>query len=106
MIQIDIKANRPESIDPKMEIDYFVQSTDIQDTIKELCEGKHILIEKIYSDGLNLLNGLQSYLKNIYPMYSFQDKREFRSQYKKLSNLILIRVKDNKLAVKKAPYIG
>ena len=106
MIQIDIKVNRPELIDPTVETDYFAQNSDVQYAIKELCEGKHILIEKIYSNGLNLLNGLQAYLKNIYPTYSFQDKRAFRSEYRKLSNLILIRVKDNKLDVKKAPYIG
>jgi len=106
MIQIDIKVNRPELIDLKVETDDFAQNSDVPYAIKELCEGKHILIEKIYSNGLNLLNGLQAYLKNIYPTDSFQDQRVFRSEYRKLSNLILIRVKDNKLDVKKAPYIG
>jgi len=106
MIQTDIKANRPEPIDPKSETGYFSQNTDIQDTIEELCKGKHILIEKIYSNGLELLNELKSYLKNIYHTDSFQDKRAFRSEYRKLSNLILIKVKEKKLAVKKAPSIG
>lgn len=106
MINTDIKVNRPESIDPLIETDYFAQDTDIQKTIQELCEGRHVLIEKVYSNGLKLLKGLQSYLKKRYPTYSFQDKRAFRSEYQKLSNLILIRVKDNKLDVKKAPFIG
>jgi len=44
MIQIDIKANRPELIDSNVETDDFAQNSDVQYAIEELCEGKHILI--------------------------------------------------------------
>lgn len=106
MIQTDIKANRPAPIDPGGETGLYTQETDVQDTIEALCKGKFVLIEKIYSNGLELLNELQSYLKNRYPTESFQDQRAYRSEFRKLSNQILIRVKANKLAVKKAPSIG
>ncbi len=106
MTNTDLKVNRPEPIKPGVEIRSFLQVTDIKETIDALLSGEYILIEDLYSNGLILLNELQSYLKNIHPNESFQEQREFRSEYRKLSNLILIQVKEHKLTVKKAPWIG
>lgn len=106
MISTDLKVNRPEPIKSGVEIGSFVRETDIQETIDALLAGEYILIEEFYSNGLALLNELQSYLKKKHPNESFQEQREFRSEYRKLSNLILIRVKEHKLTVKKAPWIG
>ena len=106
MISTDLKVNRPEPIKLGVEIGSFIRETDIQETIDALLAGEYILIEEFYSNGLALLNELQSYLKKKHPNESFQEQREFRSEYRKLSNLILIQVKEHKLTVKKAPWIG
>jgi methylase of polypeptide subunit release factors len=106
MISTDLKVNRPEPIKSGVETGSFIRKTDIQETIDALLAGEYILIEEYYSNGLALLNELQSYLKKKHPNESFQELREFRSEYRKLSNLILIQVKEHKLTVKKAPWIG
>ncbi|MFT4782248.1 MAG: tRNA1(Val) A37 N6-methylase TrmN6 [Pseudohongiellaceae bacterium] len=53
-----------------------------------------------------LLKELQVYLKRKLPNKSFKEQRKYRSEYHKLSNLILIEIADHKLAVKKSPSIG
>ncbi len=102
----NIKAIRPEPISSEIKTVPFFRTTDIQATIEALLEGKNTLIEKFYSNGLVLLNELQAYLRERHSGESFQDQRAFRSAYRSLSNHLLIRVKDHKLAVKKAPSIG
>ena len=106
MISTDLKVNRPEPIKSGVETGSFIRETDIQETIDALLAGEYILIEEFYSNGLALLNELKSYLKKKHPNESFQEQRKFRSEYRKLSNLILIQVKEHKLTVKKAPWIG
>ena len=106
MTGTDLKVNRPQPIKSGVEIRSFIRGTDIRETIDALLSGEHILIEEFYSNGLVLLNELQSYLKKKHPNESYQEQREFRSEYRKLSNLILIHVKKHKLTVKKAPWIG
>lgn len=106
MISTDLKVNKPEPIKPGVEIRSFIRETDIQETIDALLAGEYILIEEFYSNGLALLNELKSYLKKKHPNESFQEQREFRSEYRKLSKLVLIQIKEHKLTVKKAPWIG
>jgi len=105
-IDADIKVNRPKPIKLGTELASFNRETDMQEAIDTLLLGKHILIEEVYSNGLKLLNGLQSYLKKKHPNHSFQEQRAFRSEYRKLSNLVLIAINEHKLVVKKAPLIG
>ncbi len=102
----DLQVNRPEPIGLDIEVTYFTQKTDTQETINALLAGEHILIEDLYSSGLDLLRKLQSNLQKKYPDTSFQGQRQFRSEFSKFSNRILIQVKDHKLLVKKAPSIG
>ncbi len=52
------------------------------------------------------LKELQMHLKRKLPNKSYQEQREYRSEYRKLSNLILIEIVDHKLKVKKSPSIG
>ncbi|TFH38835.1 MAG: methyltransferase type 11, partial [Bacteroidia bacterium] len=106
MIYTDLKINRPEPINRGVEAGSYIRETDIQETIDTLLAGKYILIGEFYSNGLALLNGLQSHLNKKLPNKSFQEQREFRSEYRRLSNLILIQVKEHRLTVKKAPQIG
>ncbi len=102
----DIAINKPEPIVSGKQLAVFNRNTDIKDTIRGLEAGKPVLIAAFYSNGLLLLKELQLHLKRRLPNKSFKEQREFRSAYRKLSNLILIEIVDHKLIVKKAPSIG
>lgn len=106
MISTNLKVNRPEPIKQGVKTRSFIRGTDIQETINALYAGEYILIEEFYSNGLALLNELRLYLKKKHPNKSFQEQREFRSEYRRLSNLFLMQIKEHKLSVKKAPSIG
>lgn len=103
----DIKINKPEPISVSGKpLTYFNRTTDVRLTIKALEAGKSVLITAFYSNGLLLLKALKMHLKRRMPNESFQEQREFRTEYQKLSNLILIEIVDHKLPLKKAPVIG
>ena len=103
----DMDVNKPEPIVISgKKIELFNRSTDIEQTIKVLELGKPVLIIAFYSNGLLLLKELKLHLKRKLPNKSFQEQREYRSEYHKLSNLILIEIVNHKLIVKKSPSIG
>ena len=102
----DINVNKPEPIVSEKQLELFNRTTDVKLTIKMLEAGKSVLITAFYSNGLLLLKELQMHLKRKLPNQSFQEQRAYRSEYQKLSNLILIEIVDHKLAVKKSPSIG
>ena len=106
MINNLLQVNRPEPIKSGIEIGSFTRESDIPETIQALLEGEQILVEEFYSNGLYLLRELTTYLKNTLPNETFLEQRAFRAEFRKLSNLILIHVKGNKLIVRKAPVIG
>ncbi|MGY6741655.1 MAG: methyltransferase [Cecembia sp.] len=106
MSQNPLQAHRPEPIHLKGDILVFTRKSDIQDTIQALVLGKQVLVEEFYSNGLDLLKELSSYLKKSLPNQSFLEQREYRTEYRNLSNSILLRVKEHELQVKKAPEIG
>jgi len=103
----NIEVNKPE---PTMvsgdQIGSFKSGTDIKYAIEVLETGKPILITDYFNDGLSLLRELKAHLNGKFPNKSFQEQREYRSEYRKLSNHILIEIVGHKLAVKKAPSIG
>lgn len=102
----DIEVNKPEAIASGKKIKSFKRGTDVQLTIEALEAGNPILITEFYNNGMLLLHELQMHLNIKFPNKSFQEQREYRSEYHKLSNLILIEIVDHKLAVKKSPRIG
>ncbi|MFQ3174317.1 MAG: tRNA1(Val) A37 N6-methylase TrmN6 [Mariniflexile sp.] len=102
----DINVNKPEPIVNEKQLELFNRATNVKQTIKALEAGKPVLITEFYSNGLLLLKELQVYLKRKLPNKSFKEQRKYRSEYHKLSNLILIEIADHKLAVKKSPSIG
>ena len=102
----DLHINKPEPILAGKQIELFNRTTDVKLTIKLLEAGKPILITAFYSNGLLLLKELHMHLKRKLPNKSYQEQREYRSEYRKLSNLILIEIVDHKLKVKKSPSIG
>ncbi|MBL4605979.1 MAG: 50S ribosomal protein L11 methyltransferase [Flavobacteriaceae bacterium] len=102
----DIEVNKPEPIESGKKIELFRRGTNVQHTIEVLEAGNPILITEFYSNGLSLLKELQTHLKKKFPNKSFREQREYRSEYHKLSNLILIEIVDHNLVVKKSPSIG
>ncbi len=101
-----IEPNKPEPISSEVITESFKRGTAVQSAIEALEAGKFILVTEFYSNGLSLLQELHSHLNKKFPNKSFQEQREYRSEYRKLSNLILLEIVDHKLVVKKSPSIG
>jgi len=102
----DITLNRPEPIVANKKIATFNRDTNTLDTIKILEKGKPVLITDFFNNGLTLLKEIKRYLSNHLPNKTFQEQREYRAEYHKLSSLILIEIADHKLVAKKSPSIG
>jgi hypothetical protein len=101
-----ITINKPTPIKTGAEFASFTRATDTQETIDHLLLGKRILIEGFYSNGLDLLNELQTHLRRKHPNQGFQEQRAYRSEYRELSSQVLLAVNAHELVVKKAPLIG
>lgn len=102
----NIQANRPTPIKSKKPAVVFTRTTDVKPTIEALEAGKQVLINTFYSDGLLLLKALKVHLTKKFPNQSFREQREYRAEYRKLSNRILLEITAHTLVVKKAPEIG
>lgn len=102
----EIPIHKPEPIVAKKSITVFTRTTAKNPTIKALEAGEQVLITEFYSNGLTLLKSLKEHLKRKFPNKSFREQREFRAEYQKLSNLILLEIVNHTLVVKKAPVIG
>ena len=102
----DIKVNKPTPILLNKAQIAYKHGNDVEKTIQNLVQGKFILINGFYNDGISLLQDLHKYLKLKLPHKSFKDQRDYRSEFFKLSNLILLEITDQKLCAKKSPSIG
>lgn len=102
----DLKVNKPTPIASGKKATSFNRSTNVEFAIEVLEAGKPILITAFFNDGLHLLREVKAYLNKKFPNKSFQEQREYRLEYRKLSQLILIEIVNHKLAVKKSPSIG
>lgn len=102
----EIEVSSPEPIALQEKITSYNRRTNVGRTIEVLREGECILIKDFYSDGIALLQDLHKYLKLKLPNKSFKEQQTYRSEYYKLSNLILIEIVDQKLCAKKSPSIG
>jgi hypothetical protein len=102
----DIEVNKPEPIAIGEKLKTFKRGTEVGPTIEALKKGKTILIKEFYNDGISLLRELHKYLKLKLPNKSFKEQHEYRSEYYKLSNLILLEIVDQKICAKKSPSIG
>ena len=99
-------VNKPIPVSPQKNSLQFHKSVDVDLMIDALKEGNHVIIADFYSNGLLLLKELKKHLNQTLPNKSFLEQREYRSEYQKLSNRILMEIKNHSLAVKKAPAIG
>ncbi|WP_298903823.1 methyltransferase [uncultured Psychroserpens sp.] len=102
----EIQVNKPEPIAINEKLKSYNRSTVVAHTIKALNKGESIIIKDFYNDGISLLQDLHKYLKIKLPNKSFKEQQKYRSEYYKLSNLILLEIVNQKLSVKKSPSIG
>jgi len=102
----DIKVNKPAPIAINEKLPLFEHGAEVGPMIKALKQGKQILISDFYGDGISLLRDVHRYLKLKLPNKSFQEQQEYRAEYRRLSNLILLEVANQNLCVKKSPSIG
>lgn len=101
-----IKVDRPEIITTDVDAISFYRKMDIKATVKDMIAGRYVIAEEFYSNGLLILGELKKRLSFKYTDKSFRGQREYRNAFRKASHRLLIKVKDNKLAVKKAPKVG
>jgi len=101
-----IQAQRPEPLSQDTGTVPFQSGTGPDKAVQALVDGKYVLIDDLYSSGLIIVRELKNTIKNSHSDRSFQGQRDFRSQFRKLSHHLLLPVKNNELAVKKAPEIG
>tara|TARA_B100000795_G_scaffold5787_1_gene4273 strand:+ start:369 stop:1436 length:1068 start_codon:yes stop_codon:yes gene_type:complete len=105
-MKTQIEINKPEPIPVSAEVQSYTNGNDVELTIEDLIQGKSVLINEFYNDGVSLLQEIHSYLNLKLPNKSFKEQQKYRSEYFKLSNLVLIEVVDQELCAKKAPSIG
>ncbi|MEO6348370.1 MAG: methyltransferase [Aquaticitalea sp.] len=102
----NLKLNKPTPIAIGENVQYYQYGSEVGATLSALKLGKMVLVKEFYSDGLTLLEELHRDLKLTLPNKSFQEQRAYRAEYRKLSNLIVLEVKNQQLVVKKSPSIG
>ena len=101
-----IQPDRPDIITTEIEAISFYRKMDTKATVAEMIAGKYVLVEEFYSNGVQVLNELKRNLLLKHKDKSFQGQRDYRSAFRKASHRLLLKVKDNKLIVKKSPDFG
>ncbi|HKJ44138.1 MAG TPA: methyltransferase [Sunxiuqinia sp.] len=101
-----IQADRPAPILSTIDVVPYNRGINPNEAIEAIDEGYPILVNDFYSSGLALLAKLKAHVKARHPDQLFQGQRNFRAEYFKLSQQIVLVVRNHKLAVKKAPKIG
>lgn len=101
-----IELNRPEPLTEDIDVFGFEKSGSTKEAIAALVDGYSVLITDFYSSGLLLLKALKKHLEGYHKGDSFVAQRQFRSEYRTLSNRILLHIVDHKINTKKAPQIG
>jgi tRNA1(Val) A37 N6-methylase TrmN6 len=84
----------------------FRKTMDTQIAINAMLKGEFVLVFDLYSTGLIVLKALKNYLEKQHKQHTFNEQRDYRSEYNTLSNRLLVSVSNNKLKVKKSPEIG
>ena len=84
----------------------FRKKMDTQLAIDALVKGDFVLVFDVFSTGLLLLKALKQFLDKKHNQNTFIEQRDFRSEYNRLSNRLLISVSNHQLKAKKSPEIG
>lgn len=101
-----IQPNRPNIITSEIEAISFYRKMDTEATVAEMIAGKYVLVEEFYSNGLQVLAELKKNLLLKHKDKTFQGQRDYRSAFREASHRLLLKVKNNKLIVKKSPDFG
>lgn len=101
-----IQADRPSIITNEIKAISFYGNVDKKEIVSHMIAGEYVLVEKLYSHGLEVLTELKKTLLLIYKDKSFQGQRDYRSSFREASHRLLLKVKNNRLTVKKSPDIG
>jgi len=101
-----IQSDRPDIITTEIEAISFYRKMDTEATVEEMIAGKYVLVEEFFSNGLQVLTELRRNLLLKHKDKSFQGQRDYRSAFREASHRLLLKVKDNKLTVKRSPDIG
>jgi len=99
-------AIRPEPITQEMSVICMNRNTDISVAVEELVAGKNILIEDFYETGMKLMFAVRKHLQKKFQSVQFADQRKFREAYYLISQRVFLEIRNNKIAVRKAPSIG
>lgn len=102
----EVQVKCPEPIVGDVDVMPFKKKMDTQFAIEALVDGDFVVILDFFSTGLIVLNALRQYLEKKHSNQSFKGQREYRSEYRELSNQILVLVSNHRLAAKKSPEIG
>ncbi|MFM2394079.1 MAG: hypothetical protein RLZZ546_2061 [Bacteroidota bacterium] len=103
---MDLKINRPEPSTPLLPLSISQDNMSHKEILDQLYQGKPTLLSGSYNHGLSILNYLNSHLNKIHNTDTYKEQRKLRLEYKKLSNLIFVRIVSYKIALTKAPFIG
>jgi len=103
---ITLQPDRPPIITSEIELIRFYHDTDAKAAVEQMIAGTYVLVEELYSNGLEILAELKRTLLVYYTDKKFQGQRDFRSAFREASHRLLVEVKGHKLLVKKAPMIG
>ncbi|NOX15790.1 MAG: methyltransferase [Epsilonproteobacteria bacterium] len=101
-----IQPDRPNIITTEIDAVKFHRKMDTKAIVARMIVREQVIVEKFYSDGLEILAELKRNLSLKYTDKSFQGQRDYRSAFREASHRLLLKVKDNKLLVKKSPEIG
>lgn len=80
------------------------KSTRFDEAFDILSKGNYVLVEDLYSTGLQLLNDLKKRFRNL-EKADFKASRKDRTNFRTLSHRILLEVENHRLVVRKAPDI-
>ncbi len=101
-----LKPKRPHPFTSDIDLIVVNRRTDLQSIVEALVEGEIVLVKDFYSTGLAILAELKNYLKAQSSEENFKGQRDFRSMFCEISQRLLLPLKDNKIAIRKAPQIG
>ena len=100
-----IEIDRPGPITEDIEVLPFKKRRGAQERVDALLEGYFVLIVDFYSSGLSIIAALKNRLENKYKGQSFQAQRNFRVEFREISQRLLLLVNDHKISARKSPDI-
>ena len=102
----NIKPNKPEPIPIDIDLIGLNRRMELQRAVNAILDGEYILIKDYYSTGLSLLEAIKKHLNSKYNDLDFLGQRDFRAIYRAASQRLLVRVQNQQLTIRKAPFIG